>query len=50
MEIGLGQSEELTERIQRLPAYEMAEVVPDEAGIDRILIAHRARSSGDGHG
>ena len=44
MEMGRGQSDEIAERIRRLPAYELAEVVPDEAGIDRIVIVRRAGS------
>lgn len=50
MEMGLGQSGEITERIQRMPAYELAEVVRDEAGIDRIVIVQRAGFPRGGHG
>lgn len=50
MEVGLGQCGEITERIQRMPAYESAEVVRDEAGIDRIVIVQRAGSTRRAHG
>ena len=50
MEMGLGQSGEITKRIQRMPAYESAEVVRDEAGIDRIVIVRRAGSTRRAHG
>ena len=50
MEMGLGQRDEIVERIQRLPAYELAEVVPDEAGIDRMVIVYRTGSTRGGHG
>ena len=50
MEMGLGQRDEIVERIQRRPAYELAEVVPDEAGIDRMVIVYRTGSTRGGHG
>jgi release factor glutamine methyltransferase len=50
MEMGLGQSGEITERIQRMPGYELADVVRDEAGINRIVIVQRAVSTRGGHG
>ena len=50
MEMGLGQSGEITKRIQRMPAYESAEIVRDEAGIDRIAIVQRAGSTRRAHG
>lgn len=50
MEIGLGQGDEIADMIQRLPGYELAEVVPDEAGIDRIVVVQWTGSSRDGHG
>jgi release factor glutamine methyltransferase len=50
MEMGRGQSDEIAERIRRLPAYELAEMVRDEAGIDRIVIVQRAGSPRADHG
>ena len=50
MEIGLGQSEEILKTIDRMAAYERAEVMPDEAGIDRVLIVQRAGSARGAHG
>jgi len=41
MELGQGQSAQLCSKIKTLPQYERAEVVPDEAGIDRIIIVQR---------
>ena len=43
MELGKGQSAAIREQIERMPLYEQPEVVPDEAGIDRIVIVRRAR-------
>jgi release factor glutamine methyltransferase len=43
MEIGQGQSDEIRGMIARMPEYERVEVVPDEAGIDRMVIVQRAR-------
>jgi release factor glutamine methyltransferase len=43
MEIGHGQSVEIRKKIKRMPTYERVEVMPDEAGIDRIVIVERRR-------
>ena len=43
MEIGQGQSAEILASIETMPAYERAQIVPDEAGIDRIVIVERIR-------
>jgi len=43
MEIGQGQSDDIRGMIERMSVYERLEVVPDEAGIDRIVIVQRAR-------
>jgi release factor glutamine methyltransferase len=43
MEIGQGQSDDIRGMIERMPVYERLEIVLDEAGIDRIVIAQRAR-------
>lgn len=42
MEMGQGQSAELAETVESMAAYSSVDVVPDEAGIDRVLIAERA--------
>lgn len=42
MEMGQGQSAELAETVESMAAYGSVDVVPDEAGIDRVLIAERA--------
>jgi release factor glutamine methyltransferase len=43
MEVGEGQSLELCSKIAAMPDYERVEVVPDEAGINRVVIVRRAR-------
>ena len=43
MEIGHGQSDDIRAMIEHMPVYERLEVVPDEGGIDRIMIVQRAR-------
>jgi release factor glutamine methyltransferase len=43
MEVGQGQSTDVCAKIGTMPAYRRAEIVPDEAGIDRIVIVERAR-------
>lgn len=43
MEVGQGQSGGLCGKIRTMSAYHNIEVVPDAAGIDRVLIAHRAK-------
>ena len=43
MEVGEGQSVDLCSKIETMPEYEGVEVVPDEAGINRIVIVRRAR-------
>ena len=43
MEVGEGQSLELCSQIAVMPDYERVEVVPDEAGINRVVIVRRAR-------
>jgi release factor glutamine methyltransferase len=42
MELGLGQSADVQAMVRSKPAYSSVETVPDEAGIDRVLIAVRA--------
>jgi release factor glutamine methyltransferase len=42
MELGLGQSANVQAMVRSKPAYSSVETVPDEAGIDRVLIAVRA--------
>jgi release factor glutamine methyltransferase len=42
MEFGQGQGAALFEKVMSLRAYRSAEIVPDEAGIDRVLIVERA--------
>jgi release factor glutamine methyltransferase len=41
MELGQGQSAALCEKVESMAAYKPAEIVLDEAGIDRILIVER---------
>jgi len=41
MEIGQGQSDDIRRMIACRPSYDRAEVVPDGAGIDRIMIVQR---------
>jgi release factor glutamine methyltransferase len=43
MEMAQGQSADVLAKISTMPAYRGAEIVPDEAGIDRIVIVERAR-------
>jgi release factor glutamine methyltransferase len=43
MELGLGQSVEVQALVKGQSAYASVEIVRDEAGIDRVLIAERAR-------
>ena len=42
MEFGQGQGPVLCEKVMSLKAYRSAEIVPDEAGMDRVLIVERA--------
>ena len=42
MELGQGQSVSLTAKARRMAAYESVEIIRDDAGIDRMLIATRA--------
>ncbi|HEU4685837.1 MAG TPA: peptide chain release factor N(5)-glutamine methyltransferase [Nitrospira sp.] len=44
MELGQGQSARLQKAIYRNGAYQSAEIICDDAGIDRIVIADRART------
>jgi release factor glutamine methyltransferase len=41
MELGKGQSAAVRAKIEAMPAYRRVEIVPDEAGIDRIVIVER---------
>lgn len=43
MEMGQGQSAHVCAKIETMPAYQRAEIVPDGAGIDRIVLVERAR-------
>lgn len=43
VEVGQGQSAHVCAIIETMPAYQRAEIVPDEAGIDRIVLVERAR-------
>jgi release factor glutamine methyltransferase len=43
MELGQGQRAALCEKVESMAAYKPAEIVLDEAGIDRILIVERLR-------
>ncbi len=43
MELGQGQHEEVVERIGAMPEYRWAEVIRDDAGIERVIIAERNR-------
>jgi methylase of polypeptide subunit release factors len=42
MELGQGQGAEIRTKIETMPVYRGAQLVPDEAGIDRIVIIERA--------
>lgn len=42
MELGEGQSAEIRAKIETMSIYGRAEILPDEAGIDRIVIVERA--------
>lgn len=42
MEIGQGQSADICAKIETMPAYTRVEIVPDDSGIDRIVIVERA--------
>lgn len=42
LELGLGQSAEVEALVKKKPGYTSVDIVPDEAGIDRVLIAERA--------
>jgi release factor glutamine methyltransferase len=42
MEFGKGQGAALCKKVTSMAAYKSAEIVPDEAGIDRVLIVERA--------
>jgi release factor glutamine methyltransferase len=44
MELGLGQSAEVQALLWDNPAYTSVEIVSDDAGIDRVIIAQRART------
>ena len=43
MEVGQGQSGHILAKIETISAYVRAQVLPDEAGIERIVIVERAR-------
>lgn len=43
MEFGQGQSADLRAKIETMPVYASVEILPDEAGIDRIVIVERVR-------
>ena len=43
MEVGQGQSGHILAKIETIPAYIRPQVLPDEAGIERIVIVERAR-------
>jgi release factor glutamine methyltransferase len=43
MELGLGQSRSLLQKVRENPAYQAVEIVCDDAKIDRVLIAQRTR-------
>ena len=42
LELGLGQSAEVEALVKKKAGYTSVDIVPDEAGIDRVLIAERA--------
>ena len=42
MELGLGQSAEVEALLRANPAYSSIEIISDDAGIDRVIIAERA--------
>ena len=41
VELGQGQSAAVRAKVEALPAYRRVEIVPDEAGIDRLLVVER---------
>lgn len=41
MELGEGQSAAVRAKVEAMPAYRRVEIVPDQAGIDRIVIVER---------
>jgi len=43
MELGQGQSADLRAKIETMPVYQSVEILPDGAGIDRIVIVERVR-------
>jgi release factor glutamine methyltransferase len=43
MELGQGQSADLRAKIETMPVYASVDILPDEAGIDRIVIVERVR-------
>jgi release factor glutamine methyltransferase len=42
MEVGQGQAVDVCAKIEAMPGYQRAEIVPDEAGIDRIVLVARS--------
>jgi release factor glutamine methyltransferase len=42
MEVGQGQAADVCAKIEAMPAYRRAEIVPDEAGIKRVVLVERA--------
>lgn len=42
IEVGKGQSADILAKIETMPVYGRADILPDEAGIDRIVIVERA--------
>jgi release factor glutamine methyltransferase len=43
MELGQGQGADLRAKIETMPVYASVEILPDDAGIDRIVIVERVR-------
>jgi len=43
MELGPGQGADLRAKIETMPVYASVDILPDEAGIDRIVIVERVR-------
>jgi Methylase of polypeptide chain release factors len=43
MELGQGQGADLRAKIETMPVYTSVDILPDEAGIDRIVIVERVR-------
>jgi release factor glutamine methyltransferase len=43
MELGQGQGADLRAKIETMPVYASVDILPDEAGIDRIVIVERVR-------